>query len=131
MNTALTQTDQRTATPGLGDGAQRLTFVTPVANILETGDGYILEAEMPGVGKDGLEVTVENGELVLVGRRSDKELPGEALYRESRPLDFRRVFDLDPSIDAAKITAKMEQGILTLTLPKAEEVKPRRIQVTY
>ena len=104
--------------------------MTPVANILETGDGYILEAEMPGVGKDGLEVTVENGELAIVGRRADRDLPGEALYRESRPLDFRRVFDLDPSIDTAKITAKMEQGILTLTLPKAEQVKPRRIEVT-
>jgi HSP20 family protein len=125
----LTQTEQRPATAGNG-GPQRVTFVTPVANILETGDGYLLEAEMPGVAKDGIEVTVENGELVILGRRADKDLPGTALYRESRPVDYRRVFDLDPSIDTSKITAKMEQGILTLTLPKAEEVKPRRIQVT-
>ena len=125
----LTQTEQRPATAGNG-GAQRLSFVTPVANILENGDGYLLEAEMPGVAKDGLEVTVENGELVILGRRADKNLPGTPLYRESRPLDYRRVFDLDPSIDTSRITAKMEQGILTLTLPKAEEVKPRRIQVT-
>ena len=107
-----------------------MSYVTPVANILETGDGYILEAEMPGVTKDGIEVTVENGELVIVGRRMDKELPGTALWRESRPLDYRRVFDLDPSIDTGKITAKMEQGILSLTLPKAEQVKPHRIKVT-
>jgi HSP20 family protein len=125
MNT-LTQTDPRAA----NGASHRITFVTPVANILETADGYLLEAEMPGVAKDGLEVTVENGELVIVGRRAGKELPGTALYRESRALDYRRVFDLDPSIDTSKITAKMEQGILTLTLPKAEEVKPRRIQVT-
>ena len=128
MNT-LTQTDQRTGTGGDG-GTQRMSYVTPVANILETGDGYILEAEMPGVTKDGIEVTVENGELVIVGRRMDKELPGTALWRESRPLDYRRVFDLDPSIDTGKITAKMEQGILSLTLPKAEQVKPHRIKVT-
>jgi HSP20 family protein len=127
MNT-LTQNDPRAAAPN--GGPQRLSFVTPVANILETTDGYLLEAEMPGVARDGLEVTVENGELVIVGRRADKELPGTALYRESRPLDYRRVFDLDPSIDTGRITAKMEQGILKLTLPKAEEVKPRRIQVT-
>ena len=126
MNT-LTQTDQRT---GAGNGAQRVSFLTPVANILETADGYLLEAEMPGVAKDGIEVTVENGELILIGRRADKESPGTALYRESRALDYRRVFDLDPSIDTGKITAKMEQGILSLTLPKAERVKPRRIQVT-
>jgi HSP20 family protein len=113
-----------------GNGAPRVTYVTPVANILETADGYLLEAEMPGVAKDGIEVTVENGELIIIGRRADKELPGTALYRESRPLDYRRVFDLDPSIDTSKIKTRMEQGVLFLTLPKAEEVKPRRIQVT-
>jgi HSP20 family protein len=85
---------------------------------------------MPGVSKEGLEVTIENGELVLVGRRTDQTFPGTLVYRESRPADFRRVFDLDPSIDTSKITARMEHGVLTLTLPKAEEVKPRRIQVT-
>ena len=125
MNT-LTQTSDR---PAAANGAQRVTYVTPAANILETADGYLLEAEMPGVAKDGIDVTVENGELVIVGRRADKEQPGTALYRESRPLDYRRVFDLDPSIDTARITAKMEQGVLILTLPKAEQVKPRRIQV--
>jgi HSP20 family protein len=125
------QTEQRPAATTTGNGGpQRVSFVTPVANILETTDGYLLEAEMPGVAKDGIEVTVENGELVILGRRGDKNLPGTALYRESRPLDYRRVFDLDPSIDTGKITAKMEQGILTLTLPKAEQVKPRRITVT-
>jgi len=130
MNT-LTQTAQPAATNRAANGAaRRVATVTPVANIHETAEGYILEAEMPGVGKDEIEVTVENGELVILGRRADKELPGEPLYRESRPLDYRRVFDLDPSIDSGKIKAKMEQGVLILTLPKAEEVKPRRIQVT-
>jgi HSP20 family protein len=126
MNT-LTQTEKR---PAAGNGTQRVSWVTPVANIFEGADGYVLEAEMPGVNKEGLEVTVENDELIIVGRRGDKDTPGSPLYRESRPLDYRRVFDLDPSIDTAKITAKIEQGVLTLTLPKAEQVKPRRIQVT-
>jgi HSP20 family protein len=128
MNT-LTQTNQQRAATANG-GTQRVAYATPPANILETNEGYLLEAEMPGVAKDGIEVTVENGELVILGRRGDKDLPGTALYRESRPLDYRRVFDLDPSIDTSKITARMEQGVLFLTLPKAEEVKPRRIQVT-
>ena len=126
MNTL--QTNQRPATTN--GGTQRVTYVTPVANILETADGYVLEAEMPGVKKEGLEVTVENGELVIVGRRGDREQAGTAVYRESRSLDYRRVFDLDPSIDTTRVTAKIDQGILTLTLPKAEEVKPRRIEVT-
>jgi HSP20 family protein len=128
------QTQERPATSGATNdataGTQRETFVTPTANILETTEGYVLEAEMPGVAKDGIEVTVQDGELVIVGRRVERNLPGTPLYRESRQQNYRRVFDLDPSIDTSKITAKMEQGILLLTLPKAEEVKPRRIEVT-
>ncbi|HEY2341431.1 MAG TPA: Hsp20/alpha crystallin family protein, partial [Chthoniobacteraceae bacterium] len=55
---------------------------------------------------------------------------GQLLYRESRTWDYRRAFELDPSIDASKISAKMEQGVLRLHLPKAESVKPRKIAVT-
>ncbi len=109
---------------------QRQEYLTPLANIVETGDGYLLEAEMPGVGKDGLEITVENGELSIVGRRTRQGTTGTPVYRESRTHDYRRIFELDPSVDTTKISARMEQGILRLHLPKAESVKPRRIEVT-
>lgn len=125
----MTQTLPREGTLTKG-GTQRLDFMTPLANIVETEDGYLLEAEMPGVAKDGLEITVENGELIIMGHRAKQEMLGQLLYRESRESDFRRVFELDPSIDPSKISAKMEQGILRLHLPKAESVKPRRIAVT-
>jgi HSP20 family protein len=108
----------------------RPSYVTPPANIVETKDGYLLEAEMPGVSKEGLEVTVENGELVIVGRRSTETPKGQQLHRESRSLDYRRVFELDPAIDVTKINARMDQGVLKLHLPKAESVKPRKIEVT-
>ena len=111
------------------NGTSRLSYLTPLANILETVDGYVLEAEMPGVNKDGLQITVENGELVILGRRTAYESPGTQLYGETRPVDYRRAFEIDPSIDSARISAKMEQGVLTLTLPKAEAVKPRKIVV--
>lgn len=111
------------------DAAQNGRLV-PLANILETEDGYVVEAEMPGVGKDGLDVTVENGELVIVGHRSAGALPGTTLYREKRGLDYRRVFEMDSSIDTGKIVAKIEQGVLKLHLPKSEAVKPHRIAVT-
>jgi len=106
-------------------------FFTPAANIHETSDGFWLELEMPGVVRDGIDVSVENGELVILGRRGEFQVPEgwESVYRESRPLDYRRTFDLDPSIDTGKITAKMEQGVLTLFLPKAETVRPRKIKV--
>lgn len=112
-----------------GNPSNRVSYLTPLANILETKDGYVLEAEMPGVNKDGLEITVENGELTIAGRRTATENRGRELYRESRAFDYRRTFELDPSIDTTKVTARIDQGVLTLQLPKAESVKPRKIVV--
>jgi len=113
-----------------GNNNQRQEFVAPPVNIFETRDGYVLEAEMPGVNKEGLEVTLEGNEVTIVGRRSTESVSGEALFRECGRADYRRVFDLDPAIDTGKVAARMEQGILTLTLPKSERVKPRKITVS-
>jgi len=85
---------------------------------------------MPGVSKDGLEITLEGNEITLIGRRKNgNNCPGPPLFRESLPTDFRRVFELDSAIDTTRVAAKMDQGILTLTLPKSERVKPRKITV--
>lgn len=105
-------------------------YVSPDVNIYETANEYVLEAEMPGVTKAGLEITLENNTLTFAGRRSEEEIKGTALYRESRPVHYRRSFELDPAIDTEKIAAEMRQGVLVLTLPKAERLKPRKIQVT-
>jgi len=105
-------------------------FLTPSASLMEIGDGYVLEIELPGVNKEGLEISVENNELTIIGRRSRPRIEGVMIHHESRPENFRRAFELDPSIDADKISAKMEQGVATLTLPKAEHVKPRKIVVS-
>jgi len=112
-----------------GERAQREQFVAPVSSLLEDGDGYTLQVEMPGVSKEGLEISVENNELTILGRRSLPTVDGTLIHRESRTDNFRRSFELDPSIDTAKISAKIDQGVVTLTLPKAEQVKPRKITV--
>ena len=104
-------------------------FIAPAATVLENADGYTLEVEMPGVSKETLEMWVENNELTIVGRRSIPTVEGTLVHRESRSENFRRTFELDPSIDAEKISAKIEQGVVSLTLPKAEQVKPRKITV--
>jgi len=104
--------------------------IAPDVNILETNNEFVLEAEMPGVKKEGFEITLEGNVLTIVGHRSDPTPPGELVYRESRLADYRRVFELDPSVDGDKINARIEQGVLTLTLPKAERVKPRKIAVS-
>jgi HSP20 family protein len=105
-------------------------FVTPVASVVEDGDAYLLKVEMPGVNKEGLEISVENNELTITGRRDLAQIEGTLIHRESRTEDFRRFFELDPSIDTSKISARIDQGFLTLTLPKAEQVKPRKIAVS-
>lgn len=104
-------------------------FVSPEVNIYETQDGYVLEAEMPGVNKEGLEITLENTEITITGRRQVETPAGQALFHESQDLAYRRVFELDPAIDTARVSARMDQGVLTLTLPKSERVKPRKISV--
>jgi HSP20 family protein len=85
---------------------------------------------MPGVNKEGLEISVENNELTIVGRRSLPAVAGALIHRESRPENYRRMFELDPSIDANKISAKIDHGVVSLTLPKAGHVKPRKITVS-
>ena len=75
-------------------------------------------------------ITLDGSALTLVGRRSDVAPQAEPIYQESRPTHFRRVFELDPALDTAKIDARMEQGVLTLSLPKTEKVKPRKIAVS-
>lgn len=107
----------------------REEYIAPNVNILETKDGYVMQAEMPGVNKDGLDITLEGTEITITGRRNPETTPGEVLFRERNGADYRRVFELDPAIDTAKISAKIEQGIVTVTLPKSEKVKPRRITV--
>ena len=124
------KTTQQIESPKNGGRAKPADFVTPEVNIFETPEGYLLEAEMPGVNKDGLEITIEGNEITIVGRRTEELTTAEALFRERSGSDFRRVFELDPAIDTSKISAKMNQGVLTLTLLKSEEVKPRKILVS-
>jgi HSP20 family protein len=124
---ATLQKETRSATP---ERAQTVQYVVPDVNIYETKDGYELEAEMPGVNKDGLEITLEGNEITITGRRVNDVVAGETLFRERHGADYRRVFDLDPAIDTTRISARMNQGVLFLSLPKSEAVKPRKIVVS-
>ena len=108
----------------------QVEYVAPEVNIFETAEGYVLEAEMPGVNKEGLEITLEGNEITIVGRRASEKVSGDVIYRERRTAGFRRVFELDPAIDTSRASAKIDQGVLTLTLPKSEKVKPRKITVS-
>jgi HSP20 family molecular chaperone IbpA len=130
MNATIETDVEKTAPAQTAVAETEREFVRPVVNIYETAESYVLEAELPGVSKEGVSVNVENNLLTLEGRRPVPVLPEDGyFYRESSGGDFRRVFELDPAIEAGKISARMEQGVLTLTLSKAEAAKPRRIAV--
>jgi HSP20 family protein len=105
-------------------------YISPDVNIFETKDGYVLQAEIPGVSREGLDISVEDNVLTLVARRQSADVKAEVLHRESSDVDFRRVFELDPAIDAARIDAKVDQGVLTIHLPKSERVKPRKVTIS-
>jgi HSP20 family protein len=122
MNT-ISQENQKTGQ----QSTEQTAYVAPYVDIEATDGDYVLYAEMPGVNREGIEITVEEGNLIVAGHRQPLAVSGEPLHRETRQLDFRRVYELDPSIDASKISARIEQGILTVNLPKAENLKPRRI----
>jgi len=104
-------------------------YLAPSVDIFETKDEYVLEAEMPGVGKKGIEALLEGNELTIVGHRQVRG-DGEVLHRESSDLDYRRTFVLDPMVDTSKLRCTIDQGLLRVHLPKAEKVKPRKIAVT-
>ena len=122
------QTAQQNAPASNGSANSR--YVRPRANVTENSNGFVLQVEMPGVKKDGVEITFENGELTLVGRRAPFQTQAELIYRETHGADYRRVFEVDSSIDTAHIGAQFEQGVLTLNLPKAEAAKPRKIEIS-
>jgi HSP20 family protein len=104
-------------------------FVTPPVNISATDNGYVVEIDMPGVDKEGLEITVEGNELTIIGRRKSDLPEGEACYCESPQADYCRVFELGPDVDTSRIIAEMKQGVLKLQLPKSEKAKPKHIEV--
>lgn len=103
-------------------------YITPPVDIYETADGLVVKADLPGVSKEGLEVRVENS-LLTIRAQAAHAAPGDPVYREYGLLNFFRQFELNERIDQSKISADLKHGVLTLNLRKAEEAKPRKIEV--
>lgn len=106
------------------------TAITPRYEIKENPDAFGLEVWLPGVAKDGLELTIHEGELTIVGHRAWKKPEAwTQLYRETPLADFSLTLAHDNTFDAAKVHAELRDGVLRVTLPKAEALKPRKIAV--
>lgn len=104
--------------------------VFPALNLWEDADRYVLEAELPGIKADGVEVSVVDDVLTLQGTRpAAAPEAGGFLRRERAAGAFARSIQLPAGVDASQVEATLRDGVLTVVLPKAETAKPRRIPV--
>ena len=112
------------------EAAARRWLKTPPIDIFETPDGLMLRADLPGVTVDSLELQVQDNKLTLFGR-VDSTLPEESrlVHQEYHVGDFLRSFIISDDVDHDRISAKLNDGVLELSLPRAPRGEPRKIEV--
>ena len=102
--------------------------VAPPVDIYETREGLVVLADVPGVAPEALDVRVDHNVLTIRGH-ARHVVPGEVTYREYDLVNFFRQFELNDKVDHSHITADLKSGVLTVHVPKAQEAKPRQIEV--
>jgi HSP20 family protein len=114
-----------------GEEVSNRGWVPPV-DIQETEEAYKLQAELPGLTKDDINITLENNVLRLSGERKfEKEARKESYHRVERTYGaFSRAFSLPQQVNPEGVQAAFENGVLTITVPKAEQAKPRKISIS-
>lgn len=110
--------------------AQNTPALMPPVDVIEDNGGITLYADLPGVPKDGIDLSVEGETLRIEGRLSI-QMPEsiQSVYAEVTSPSYQRVFTLSKELDPGKISAEFTQGVLKLRIPKAEHAQPRRIEV--
>jgi len=128
-NTGMTEREAKSQPVESRARASESTIRAPV-DIYEDSEGITVEADMPGVSKERLQVRVEAGNLLVEGRlQFDLPEQAEALYADVRSTAYRRSFVLGRELDTEKIQANLKDGVLKVRIPKRAEVKPRKIDV--
>ena len=103
----------------------------PVTDIFETAEALTVVLEMPGVDRDSIEANVENDVVTIEGRIDFSKYEGmQPVYTEYNVGHYARSFQISNKVDQSKISAQMKDGVVTIVLPKAEQAKPRKIQVS-
>ena len=115
----------------LARASQLLSGRTPPLDLHEDKDNFVVNIELPGMKKDDIEVSLHDGSLSISGeRKSEEKFEGADTYRSERFFGrFQRTVTLPAAVVADKINAQYKDGLLTVTLPKAEEAKPKQIDV--
>ncbi|MEW6218189.1 MAG: Hsp20/alpha crystallin family protein [Thermodesulfobacteriota bacterium] len=131
MNDKELQLKQKQVAPQAGESTRREKIFVPAVDIYETETAVTVVAEMPGVCKECVEVGLDNGELTIRGWIKDPDIKAEekVLLQEYENGSFLRRFSVAETIDQERIGAALADGLLTITLPKVEPAKPRRIEV--
>jgi HSP20 family protein len=123
--------NRRGPTPEGGTEALAVADWTPTVDVTETEGEYVIKAELPEVKKEDVKVTLEDGLLTIQGeRRYEKDEKTKKYHRIERSYGrFARSFSVPESVDDGKVKAEYKDGVLSLSLPKAEKAKPRAIEV--
>ena len=130
LNSLIPSLNRSAATADQASASDLGRTVKPAYEIKETPDAFGVTVYLPGVPRDGVEITAEEGQLRIVGRRQWKQPEGWTLvYRESADAAYELVLGHDNAIDVDKIAAEVRDGILRVSLPKHEAIKPRKIAV--
>lgn len=109
---------------------EKLTVFSPAVDIYETEKDIMITADMPGVEQSALDITFNNDVLSLTGKQSSSVPEGfQLLHGGAKAGVFKRSFNILSDINAEKITAKMNNGVLSIVLPKSEKAQPRKIEV--
>jgi HSP20 family protein len=104
---------------------------TPALDLYQNRDNVVAVVELPGMRKEDIDISLHDGVLTIAGQRQSSSSEGENAERTERfSGKFRRSITLPTRIDAGKVGASYKDGVLTVTLPKAEEAKPKKVDVT-
>lgn len=116
---------------GEAQGEETRSWVPPV-DIQETADTYVFHAELPGLTKENIHITLENNILRISGERKlEKDVKKENFHRIERTYGtFARTFTLPTQVDNERVQAAFENGILRVSVPKADQAKPRKIEIS-
>ena len=113
-----------------GRQSQLFSGWSPALDLYQNNDNVIVRVELPGMRKEDIEISLQDGMLTISGERKSETSEGDKAERTERYVGkFRRSISLPTQVDSNKVAATYRDGILTITLPKAEEAKPKQIQV--
>jgi len=127
-DTSLTENTETKSVQAREEMRSNERYLKPAVNIVETEEGLMLTADVPGATKESLEISVDKG-ILTISAPVSRTVPGTPVYREFELATYYRQFAIPETLDNSKARAELSNGILTLRIPKMEAAKPRKIDI--